>query len=40
MKVPIKVKLKGQSFNLRKETARLPVYAAAYLICKGLARVN
>jgi DNA primase small subunit len=40
MKVPIKIKLRGQSFNLRKETARLPVYAAAYLICKGLARVN
>jgi DNA primase small subunit len=40
MKVPIKVKLRGQSFNLGKETARLPVYAAAYLICKGLARVN
>ncbi|HZA07946.1 MAG TPA: DNA primase small subunit domain-containing protein [Nitrososphaeraceae archaeon] len=40
MKVPIKLKLRGQSFKIRKETARIPVYAAVYLICKGLARVN
>jgi DNA primase small subunit len=40
MKVPIKLKLRGQSFKIKKETARIPVYAAVYLICKGLARVN
>jgi DNA primase small subunit len=40
MKIPIKLKLRGQSFKIRKETARIPVYAAVYLICKGLARVN
>jgi DNA primase small subunit len=40
MKIPIKLKLRGQSFKIRKETARIPVYAAVYLICKGLARVS
>ena len=32
VKAPIKLKLKGQSFSLEKQTARLPVYAAIYLI--------
>jgi DNA primase small subunit len=40
MKIPIKLKLRGQSFKIRKETTKIPVYAAVYLICKGLARVN
>jgi DNA primase small subunit len=40
IKAPVKLKLKGQSFNISKQTARLPVYAAVYLICKGLAEVN
>ena len=40
IKTSIKLKLKGQSFNIKKQTARLPIYAAVYLICKGLARVN
>jgi DNA primase small subunit len=39
-KVPIKLKLRGQSFNIKKETTKLPVYAAVYLICKGLANLN
>jgi DNA primase small subunit len=38
VKVPLKLKLKDQSFNLTKQTARLPAYAAVYLICKGLAQ--
>jgi DNA primase small subunit len=37
IKVPLKLKLKGQKFNLEKHVARLPVFAAVYLICKGLA---
>jgi DNA primase small subunit len=40
VKAPIKLKLKGQSFNLKKQTARLPAYAAIYLICKRLAQVT
>jgi DNA primase small subunit len=40
IKAPVKLKLKGQSFNISKQTARLPIYAAVYLTCKGLAEVN
>jgi DNA primase small subunit len=40
VKAPIKLKLKGQSFSLEKQTARLPAYAAIYLICKRLAQVT
>ena len=40
VKAPIKLKLKGQSFNLKKQTARLPAYTAIYLICKRLAQVT
>jgi DNA primase small subunit len=40
VKVPMKLKLKGQSFNLKKQTARLPIYAAVYLICKRLAQAT
>jgi hypothetical protein len=32
--------LKGQSFNLKKQTVRLPAYAAVYLICKRLAQAT
>jgi DNA primase small subunit len=39
VKAPIKLKLKDQSFSLKKQTARLPAYAAIYLICKRLAQV-
>lgn len=37
LKTHVKFRLKGESFNLAKETAELPAYAAVYLICKGLA---
>lgn len=40
VKVAVKLKLRGQSFNIKKETTRVPIYVAVYLICKGLARVN
>jgi DNA primase small subunit len=40
VKVPIKLKLKGQLFDIKKQTLRLPLYVAVYLICKGLAEVN
>jgi DNA primase small subunit len=36
----VKFKLRGQNFKEKKQTSRLPLYAAVYLICKGLARVN
>jgi DNA primase small subunit len=39
VKSPIKLKLKGQSFSLKKQTTKLPAYAAIYLICKRLAQV-
>jgi DNA primase small subunit len=37
LKCPVKIRLKGKSFNLSKESAQLPAFAAVYLICKGLA---
>jgi DNA primase small subunit len=37
VKAPVKLKLKNKSFNISKESAELPAYAAVYLICKGLA---
>ena len=37
LKAPVKLKLKGELFNLSKETAELPAFAALYLVCKGLA---
>lgn len=40
MKAPVKLKLKRESFNIAKETAELPAYAAVYLICKGLAEAS
>ena len=39
-KCPVKFKLKGKSFNISKESAELPTYAAVYLICKGLAEAT
>jgi DNA primase small subunit len=37
VKTHIKLKLKSESFNISKESAELPAFAAIYLICKGLA---
>jgi len=37
VKTHVKLKLKGESFNISKESAELPAFAAVYLICKGLA---
>ena len=34
------MKLKGQSFKLSNQTTKLPLFAAAYLICKDLAEVT
>jgi DNA primase small subunit len=38
-KTSVKLKLKEKTFNISKESAELPAYAAVYLICKGLAVV-
>src|SRR5918999_267452 len=40
VKTPVKLKLKKNSFNISKESAELPTYAAVYLMCKGLAEAN
>jgi DNA primase small subunit len=40
LKVPVKLKLRNKSFNISKESAELPTYAAVYLICKGLAEAS
>ena len=40
VKAPVKLKLRGKSFNISKESAELPEYAAVYLICKGLAEAD
>jgi DNA primase small subunit len=40
VKTPVKLKLKRNSFNISKESADMPAYAAAYLMCKGLAEAN
>jgi len=37
VKTHVKLKLKGESFNISKESAELPAFAAVYLICKNLA---
>ncbi len=39
MKTHVRFKLKGESFNISKESAELPAFAAVYLLCKGLAQV-
>jgi DNA primase small subunit len=40
VKTPVKLKLKRNSFNVSKESAEMPTYAAVYLMCKGLAEAN
>jgi DNA primase small subunit len=40
IKTHVKLKLKGKSFNISKESAELPAYAGVYLICKGLAEAS
>ena len=40
VKTPVKLKLKGNSFNISNESAEIPAYAAVYLMCKGLAEAN
>jgi DNA primase small subunit len=40
LKAPVKLKLRNKSFNISKEAAELPAYAAVYLICKGLAEAS
>ncbi|MDP9287090.1 MAG: DNA primase [Thermoproteota archaeon] len=36
----INFKLKGQSFTIKENNLRLPLFAAVYLICKGLAGID
>lgn len=38
-KTPLMFRMKGKKFDLKKESASLPGYAAVYLICKRLADV-
>jgi DNA primase small subunit len=40
VKAPIRLRLMGKSFNVSKESAEMPIYAAVYLMCKGLAEAN
>jgi DNA primase small subunit len=40
LKCPVKFKLGGNSFNISKESAEVPAYAAVFLICKGLAEAS
>ncbi len=40
VKTPVKLKLKRNSFNISKESAEMPAYAAVYLMCKGLAEAD
>jgi DNA primase small subunit len=40
VKTPVKLNLKRNSFNISKESAEMPAYAAVYLMCKGLAEAN
>jgi DNA primase small subunit len=40
LKAPIKLKLMKKSFNISKESAEMPAYAAVYLMCKGLAEAH
>ena len=37
---PLNFKLKGHSFRIRERNIKLPLFATAYLICKGLAEVT
>lgn len=36
----INFKLKGQSFRIKENNLKLPLFAAVYLICKGLAEID
>jgi DNA primase small subunit len=40
LKCPVRFKLGGKSFNISKESAEVPTYAAVFLICKGLAEAS
>ncbi len=40
VKVPVKVILRGKTFDLSIESSELPTYLAVYLICKGLAEAS
>jgi DNA primase small subunit len=40
VKTQVKLRLKEERFNLKKGNTDLPVYAAVYLICKGLAEAG
>jgi DNA primase small subunit len=40
VKAQVNLKLKGQSFKIKKQTQRLPLYVAVYLICKGIAELS
>ncbi|MDQ4067375.1 MAG: DNA primase, partial [Thermoproteota archaeon] len=40
VKTPVKLKIRRSSFNISKESAEMPAYAAVYLMCKGLADAN
>lgn len=37
LKAHVRLRLRGEHFNISKESAELPAFAAVYLICKGLA---
>jgi DNA primase small subunit len=37
MKAPVRIKLKGQAFNINETLTSLPAYAAIYRVCKRLA---
>ena len=39
VKCPVKIRLKGRTYNVAKELAELPTHAAVYLACKGLAEL-
>jgi DNA primase small subunit len=40
VKAQVNLKLKGQSFKIKKQSQRLPLYVAVYLICKGIAELS
>ena len=40
LKCPVRFRIKKNIFNISKESAELPAYAAVYLMCKGLAVAN
>jgi DNA primase small subunit len=40
VKSAVRFRIKKKNFNISKESAELPAYAAVYLMCKGLAAAN